>query len=69
MIQRYDFNISGKNLGLVFIPHFADNFSRKKVSPCYTLLVDKNSVSDSIYFLRYWAICVLQFFVNQVVEP
>ena len=30
MIQRYDFNISGKNLGLVFIPNFVDNFSKKK---------------------------------------
>ena len=30
MIQRYDFNISGKNLGLVFIPHFVDNFFKKK---------------------------------------
>ena len=26
-------------------------------------------MSDCLYFLRYWAICVLQLFVNQAVTP
>ena len=31
------------------------------------LLTDLISLSDCLYFLRYWAICVLQLFVFQVV--
>ena len=34
---------------------------------CYILLTDQISLSDCLYFLRYWAICVLWLFVNQVV--
>ena len=31
------------------------------------LLSDQISLSGCLYFLRYWAICVLQLFVNQIV--
>ena len=34
---------------------------------CYALLTDLISLPDCLYFLRYWSICVLQLFVNQVV--
>ena len=30
----------------------------------YILITDQISSSDCLYFLRYWAICVLQLFVN-----
>ena len=31
---------------------------------CYILLTDQSSLPGSLYFLRYWAICVLQLFVS-----
>ena len=31
----------------------------------HTLLTDQISISDCLYFLRYWVICVLQLFVSQ----
>ena len=34
----------------------------------YVLLTDQISLSDCLYFLRYWAICVLQLFVSQVIN-
>ena len=34
---------------------------------CFILLADKISLPGWFYFVRYWAICVLQLFVNQVV--
>ena len=40
-------------------------FEEKYLS-CYILLIDQISVSGYLYFVRYWAICVLQLFVNQV---
>ena len=40
---------------------------QQKCSSCYILLTDQILLPDCFYFLRYWAICVLQLFVNQVV--
>ena len=40
-------------------------FKEKKFS-CYPSLTDQISLSDYLYFLRYWAISVLQSFVSQV---
>ena len=34
---------------------------------CYILLIDQFLLSGCLYFVRYWAICVLKLFVNQVV--
>ena len=34
---------------------------------CYILSTDQISLSDWIYFLKYWRICVVQLFVSQVV--
>ena len=34
---------------------------------CYNLLTDQISLSDCLYFSRYWSICVLHLFVNQAV--
>ena len=61
-----NFNFSEKGLGLVSQPHFVYDFSRKCFS-CYILLPDQISLSDYLYFSRYWAIWVLQLFVNQAV--
>ena len=33
----------------------------------HDILTDQISLSGCLYFLRYWAICALEFFVNQVV--
>ena len=34
---------------------------------CYILLTNQSSLTGCMYFMRYWAICVLQLFVKQVV--
>ena len=36
-------------------------------SSSYNLLPDQISLSGCLYFVRYWAISVLQLFVNEVV--
>ena len=59
-------NFSENGLGLVSLPHFVYDFPKKCFS-CYILLTDQISLSDGLYFSRYWAICVLQLFVNQAV--
>ena len=46
-----------KKRGLIFQKYFS----------CYSLLIDHVSFPGCFYFLRYWEICVLQLFVNQVV--
>ena len=61
-----NFDISDKGLGIVFASHFVYDFSKKCLSS-YILLTDQISSSRCLYFLRYWAICALQLFVNQVV--
>ena len=61
-----NFNFSEISLGLVSPPHFVYDFSQKCFS-CYILLTDEISLSDCVYFSRYWEICVLQVFVNQAV--
>ena len=61
-----NFNFSEKGLGLVSPLHFVNDFQEKCFS-CYILLTDQISLSDCLDFSRYWAICALQLFVNQVV--
>ena len=61
-----NFNFSEKGLGLVSPPHFVYDFQEKCLS-CYILLTDQVSLSDCLYFSRYWAICVLQLLINQAV--
>ena len=59
-----NFDFSEKGLGLVSAPHFGYDFSRKMFIMLY-LLTDQILLSDCLYFSIYWAICVLQFLVNQ----
>ena len=42
-------------------------FEEKYLS-CYILLIDQVPLSGCFSFVRYWAICVLQLFVNQVCD-
>ena len=37
---------------------------QEKCFSCYIILTDHILVSDCLHFSRYWAICVLQWFVN-----
>ena len=39
-----------------------------KCFSCYILLTDHISLSDCLYFSRYWAMCVLQLFANHAVK-
>ena len=52
-----------KVLGIVSLPHFEYYFSTKMF---LILLTDEFLLSDYLYFLRYWSICVLQLFIKQV---
>ena len=61
-----NFNFPEKDLGLVSPPHFMYDFSRKIFLMLYSI-TDQISLSDCLYFSRYWAICVLQLLANQAV--
>ena len=60
-----NFNFSEKGLGLVSPSHFVCNISRKMFCHAFILLIDQISLSDCLYFSKYWAIYVLRLFVNQ----
>ena len=62
----FNFDFLEKGLRMVSPSHFVYDFSKKCFS-CYALLTDQISLPDCLYFLKYWSICVLQLFVNQVV--
>ena len=59
------FGFLEKGLEIVSLPHFVYGFQKKCFSD-YILLADQISLSDCLYFLRYWAIYLLQLFVSQV---
>ena len=40
---------------------------QEKYFSCYILLTDKISLSDCLYFLTHWSVCVMQLSVNQAV--
>ena len=61
-----NFDFLEKGMGIVCPPHFVYDFSRKMFI-MYNLLTEQILSSDFLYFLRYWAICVLQLFVSQFV--
>ena len=63
-----NFDFLDKGLGIVSPVYFVYDFSIK-ISSCYIALTDQMSLSDCLYFLRYWEISVLQLFVNQGVTP
>ena len=65
-----NFDFLEKGLGLVSSPHVVYDFSTEMFLSfsCYILLINQISLSNCLYFLRYWAIYVLQFFVSQVVN-
>ena len=56
--------LSCRPLAFTSTKHFKKT---KRKNICYILLIDQISLSGCLYFQRYWAICVLQLFVNQVV--
>ena len=57
-----DYSRKKKHWGWVY------TFLKQQCSPGYILLTDQMSLSGYLrYFLRYWSICALQLFVNQVV--
>ena len=62
-----DIDFLEKGLTIVSLPHFVYDFSTKMFLLLY-LLTDQILLSDCLYFLIYWAICVLQLFVSQVVR-
>ena len=40
---------------------------QEKCFSCCIVLTDQISLSDCLYLLRYWSVCVLKLFVNQAV--
>ena len=61
----FNFDFPDKALGLVYPPHFVYDFSRIMFLMLYS--INWPNLSDYLYFSRYWAICVLQLFVNLTV--
>ena len=60
-----NFGILDEGLGIVSLLLFVYDF-QQKCSSCYIVLNEQISLPGCLYFLRYWEICVLQLFVNQV---
>ena len=56
-----------KRLWKYFLHHILCLIFQEKCFSCYILFTDQISLSDCLYFLEYWAICVLQLFVSQAV--
>ena len=54
------------NFPLADLPYLLPSLSNLNFSSTFSLWFFNESV-PCLYFLRYWAICVLQLFVNQVV--
>ena len=52
------------DLEIVSLPHFVYDFSKKMFLMLYS--TDQISMCDCLYFLRYWAICVLQLIISQI---
>ena len=63
-----NFDILEKILGILLHLIWRMIF-QEKCSSHYTLSTDEISLSDCLYFLKYWTLCVLQLFVSQVVTP
>ena len=60
--DNINFNFLEKGLGLVSPPHFVYDFWRK----IFLMLHSRfNCLIALLYFSRYWAIYVLQLFINQ----
>ena len=68
MWDMLNFNSPEKDLGLVSPSHFVYDFSRQMFLMLYSTNWP-NSLSDCLYFSKYWAICVLKLFVSQAVTP
>ena len=49
-----------------FFHHILCSIFQENCFLCYNLLTDQVSLPNCLYFLRYWAICVLELFGNQV---
>ena len=61
-----NFNFSKKSLGLASPPHFVYDLSRKTFVMLYS--INRPNFIVRLHFIsRYWALCVLQLFVNQAV--
>ena len=58
-----NFDFLEKGLRIVSPPYFLYDFSRKEF---LMLLTDQILLPDCLYFMTYWAICVLQLFFSQV---
>ena len=56
-----------KDLRQVSPPHFVYDFSRKIFLISYC--TDWQLLSDCLCFLKYWTMCVLQFFLSQFATP
>ena len=63
--DKLQFDFLEKRLGIVPLSHFMYDFSRKMFLMLYS--TEQTSLPNCLYFLRYWSICVLRLFVNQIV--
>ena len=62
-----NFNFLEKDLGIVSVTNFGCDVSRKMFVMLNYILTDQISLSNCLCILRYWAICVLQLLVSQIV--
>ena len=66
MFNPFDSRLSSRPLALTSLPHFFWIVFEGKYFTCYILITDQISLFSCLYFVRYWAICVLQMFLDLV---
>ena len=49
-----------------FLHHVLRMIFPEKLSSFYIPLTDQISLSDCLYFLRYWTVCVLQYLITML---
>ena len=63
--EIYSILIFQKRVWKQFLHHILCMSFQQKCFSCYILLTEQISLSNYVYFLRYWTIYVLQLFVSQ----
>ena len=64
--QKLNFDFLENGLGIVSSPNFCKIFQEKGFS-CYIIQSDQISLIECHYFLRYYATCLIQWFISQIV--
>ena len=66
--DAFNFDVLEKSIEIVSPLHSVLDFLKEKYFPSYILLTTQVSLVFCLYFLRYWAICVLWFLISSLLR-